>query len=201
MVIPLYITFCFVNAAFNILFNFFHFNYSVLWCGSLGLILFETLWFLDSDVHFPSWVREVFSYYVFRYVIWGTSWVALVTNSPASARDTGSIPGSGSSPGEGNGSTLQYSCLENPVDRGNWWAVVPGVTKNRTRPSNWTQMFSALFFLSFPSGTCIMHMWLCLMLFQRSLKLSSFLFILFFCSSSVISTTVFWLADSFLCII
>ena len=48
------------------------------------------------------------------------------------ARDTGSIPGSGRSPGEGHGNPLQYSCLENPMDRGAWWAVVHGVTKSWT---------------------------------------------------------------------
>ena len=43
------------------------------------------------------------------------------------ARDSGSIPGSGRSSGEGNGSPLQLSCLENPMDRGAWWARVHGV--------------------------------------------------------------------------
>ena len=44
-----------------------------------------------------------------------------------SAGDLGSIPGSGRSLGEGNGNLLQYSCLENPMDRGAWWATVPGI--------------------------------------------------------------------------
>ena len=58
----------------------------------------------------------------------------LVTkNLPANAGDLGSIPGSGSSPGEGNDNPLQYSCLENPVDRGGWWAAVHGVAQSRTR--------------------------------------------------------------------
>ena len=48
--------------------------------------------------------------------------------SACSAGDQGSIPGSGRSPGEGNGNPLQYSCLENPMDRGAWWALVHGVT-------------------------------------------------------------------------
>ena len=55
-----------------------------------------------------------------------------------SARDTGdpgSIPGSGRSPEEGNGNPVQYSCLENSVDRGPCWATVQGVTKSRTRLS------------------------------------------------------------------
>ena len=52
--------------------------------------------------------------------------------SAYNAGDPGSIPGSGSSPGEGNGSPLQYSCLENPMDRGAWRATVHGVTKSQT---------------------------------------------------------------------
>ena len=50
--------------------------------------------------------------------------------------DAGLIPGSGRSPGEGNGNLLQYSCLKNPKDRGVWQARVHGITKSRTRLSN-----------------------------------------------------------------
>ena len=57
--------------------------------------------------------------------------------STCNAGDTGSIPWSGTSPGEGNGNLLRYSCLENAMDGGAWWwATVPGVTKSRTRLSN-----------------------------------------------------------------
>ena len=49
--------------------------------------------------------------------------------STYNAGDLGSIPGSGRSPGEGNGNPLQYSCLENPMDRGVWWATVHGVPR------------------------------------------------------------------------
>ena len=52
-----------------------------------------------------------------------------VKNPPTNAGDTGSIPGSGRSPGEGNGNPLQCSCLENPMDRGAWRAIVHDVTK------------------------------------------------------------------------
>ena len=52
-----------------------------------------------------------------------------------SAEDLGSIPGSGRSPGEGNSNPLQYSCLENPMDRGVWWATVHGVTNSQTQLS------------------------------------------------------------------
>ena len=57
-------------------------------------------------------------------------------NLPANAGDagdTGLIPGLGKSPGEGNGNPLQYSCPENPMDRGAWQATVHGVKKSRTR--------------------------------------------------------------------
>ena len=63
------------------------------------------------------------------------SWVVLVVkNLPAKARDTGDlglIPGSGRSPGGGNGNTLQYSSLGKAMDRGPWWATVHGVAKSQ----------------------------------------------------------------------
>ena len=52
-----------------------------------------------------------------------------VMNPPADAGDLGLIPGLGRSPGKVNGNPLQYSCLENPMDRGAWWATVHGVAK------------------------------------------------------------------------
>ena len=55
--------------------------------------------------------------------------------SACHAGDQGSIPGLGSSSGEGNGNPLQYSCLENSMDREAWWATVRGVTKSRTQLS------------------------------------------------------------------
>ena len=62
------------------------------------------------------------------------SQVALVVkNPPANAGDMGLIPGSERSPGEENGNPLKYSCLENPMDRGAWWATVHGVAKSHTR--------------------------------------------------------------------
>ena len=47
--------------------------------------------------------------------------------SACNAGDPGSVPGLGRFPGEGNGNPLQYSCLENPMDRGGWWTAVRGV--------------------------------------------------------------------------
>ena len=87
----------------------------------------------------------------------GASQVALVVkNLPASAgdaRDTGLIPGSRSSPGGRCGSPLQGSCLENPMDRGAWWATVHGVSKSWTEATSHTHthththtaLFSKLF--------------------------------------------------------
>ena len=54
----------------------------------------------------------------------------VIKNLPANAGDLGLTPGSGRSPGEGNGNPFQYSCLGNSMDRGAWWATVHGVTKS-----------------------------------------------------------------------
>ena len=59
----------------------------------------------------------------------------VVKKLPASAgdrKDMGLIPGSGRFPGEGNGNPLQYSCLENPMDRETWWTTVPGIAELET---------------------------------------------------------------------
>ena len=56
----------------------------------------------------------------------------VVKVSACNAGNLGSIPGSGRSHGEGNAYTLQHSCLENPMDRGAWWATVHGVAKGQT---------------------------------------------------------------------
>ena len=57
-----------------------------------------------------------------------------IKDPSASVREAGSIPGSGRCPGKGNDNPLQYSCLENLMVRGAWWATVHGVTKS------WTQL-------------------------------------------------------------
>ena len=78
--------------------------------------------------------------------IWASQVALVGKNSPANARDLrdmGLIPGWGRSPGlgrsprEGHGNPLQYACLENPMDRGAWWATVHEVAKSWTRLSNW----------------------------------------------------------------
>ena len=60
----------------------------------------------------------------------------MVKNPPANVGDAGSIPGPGRSPGGGNGNPLQHSCLENPMDRGAWQAIVHEVAKSCTRLSD-----------------------------------------------------------------
>ena len=64
-----------------------------------------------------------------------------VKASACNAGDLGSIPGLGGSTGEGNGNPLQYSCLENPMDGGAWWATVHGVAKSWTGLSDFTFTF------------------------------------------------------------
>ena len=86
------------------------------------------------------------TFYLQFYCLWGfpgslDSKASIVPN----AGDLGLIPGSGRVPGEGNGNPLQYSCLENPMDRGAWWATVHGVTESWTRLSD----FSSLHFITY----------------------------------------------------
>ena len=68
-------------------------------------------------------------------LIWWRATVSDSKESAFSAGDLGSIPESRISPGKGHGSPLQYPCLENPMDRGAWWATVYEVAKSRTRPT------------------------------------------------------------------
>ena len=83
-----------------------------------------------------------------KTAVWGgetASWKIWleVKLSTCNAGDLGLIPGSGRSPGEGNGNPLQYSCLENSTDRGTWWATVHGFLKSWTWLSDFT--FTSVF--------------------------------------------------------
>ena len=70
-------------------------------------------------------------------VIWRASLVAqMVMKSACNAREPGLVPGSGRSPGEGNGYPLQYSCLENSMDKGAWQAIIYGFTETQTQLSD-----------------------------------------------------------------
>ena len=64
----------------------------------------------------------------------------MVKNSPADAGDEGSIPGSGRYPGDGIGSSLHCSCLENPRDIGAWWSTVHGVKESQIHLSTYTHI-------------------------------------------------------------
>ena len=67
---------------------------------------------------------------------------SVVKNLPANAGDAGSIPGSGRSYRVGNSNPLQYSCQDNPMDRGTWWAAVHRGRKSQTRTTKWLQLSS-----------------------------------------------------------
>ena len=84
-----------------------------------------------------TWTGDTQDFLVPKALLPGGSEVKV---SACNAGDPGSIPGLGRSPGEGNGNPLQYSCLENPKDRGAWWATVYGVAKSRTRLSDFTSL-------------------------------------------------------------
>ena len=93
------------------------------------------------------------------------SWLGFPGGSDSKASaynggDAGSIPGLGRCPGEGNGNPLQYSCLENPMDWGAWWATVHGVIKSQTRLSNFT--------FTFVVSTCVPASLLALQIPSRS---------------------------------
>ena len=82
-------------------------------------------------------VTNIFKHIKFRS-LFPSAWDSLVAQmiqSACNAGDLSSIPGLGRSPGEGNRNPLQYSCLENSMDRGVWRGVVHRVTKNRTQLS------------------------------------------------------------------
>ena len=93
-----------------------------------------------------------------KYVQFGASQVALVVKNPPAntgdIRDWGSIPGSGRSPGGGPGNPLQYSCLENPMDRGGWRAIAHRVSKSQTQLKR-LSMYTHMCNLSYVSYTSI----------------------------------------------
>ena len=77
-------------------------------------------------------IRYTEKVHEFVFIVQASLVAQKVKKSACSTGDLGSIPGSGRSPGEGNGNPLQYSCLENPMDRGAWWATVHGVAESDT---------------------------------------------------------------------
>ena len=77
-------------------------------------------------------IDGVSKYYIGNAYNWGFPGITEGKESACNVGDSGSIPGLGGFPGEGNGNPQQYSCLENSMDRGAWWAIVQGVTKSQT---------------------------------------------------------------------
>ena len=86
---------------------------------------------MDCIVHGVAKSQTRLSDFHFHFIvlIMGFPWWLSGKESACNVGDQGSIPGSGRSSGEGNGNPLQYSCLENPMDKGAWWATVHRVTE------------------------------------------------------------------------
>ena len=116
------------------------------WIIFVQNVHFWSRWHLYSyfscflDIHQDKPQRSLISITIYNRRV---SQVALVVkHPPANAgdiRNMGSIPGSGKTPRGGHGNPLQYSCLENPMDRGTWQAVVHRITKSQTQPK-WLSM-------------------------------------------------------------
>ena len=87
---------------------------------------------LVPSVWYTPGQEEEFSFCLPLNKIWSSPVARVVKNPPTTAGEAGLIPGSGRFPGGGNGNPLQYSCLENSVDRGAWQATVQGFSKNQT---------------------------------------------------------------------
>ena len=104
------------------------------------ILIHATLWVLLWAKHYI----KLFDNYLFKIFnpLGGASLVSSVVKNPLPMQETGSIPGSGRSPGEGNGNPLQYSCLENAMDRRGWWAAVHGVTRSWTGLSTHARIFA-----------------------------------------------------------
>ena len=103
----------------------------LLWCFCLNY--WHPLYILDLN---PLQLHVLIFFFFFLMPM-ASLLAQMVKNLPVMQEgDLGLIPGSGSCPGEGNGNPHQCSCLENPMDRGAWQAIVPGVTKSRTRLSD-----------------------------------------------------------------
>ena len=103
-----------------------------VWSGSLADSVYMGLVFVSIQPVCVFWLEHLIHFHS------RASLVAQVKASSCNAGDLGLIPGLGRCTGEGNGNPLQYSCLENPMDREAWWATVHGAAKRRTRLSDFT---------------------------------------------------------------
>ena len=106
-------------------------------------VFIKTVWYLPSlcrSGHVRFTPQKWFIYFQIQY-LWGFPGGSDGKDSAHNTGGSGLIPGSGRSPGGGNGKPLQYSCLGNPMDREAWWATIHGVAKSQTRLSDFTFTF------------------------------------------------------------
>ena len=107
------------------------------WCAAIHGVAKSRTWLSGwTELNWTE-LKNIFSFERHYYEYWfpgGSDSKASTCN----AGDLHSISGSGRSPGEGNGNPLQYSCLENSMDGGTWWATVHGVAKSQTRLNAFT---------------------------------------------------------------
>ena len=99
----------------------------------MPLTFFSVIIKYVQKIHEHTVSRMVWVYFQLDANIMGFPGGSDGKESTRNVGDPGSIPGSGRSPGEGNGYPLQYSCLENSMDRGAWWATIYGITKSQTQ--------------------------------------------------------------------
>ena len=97
---------------------------------------------LNQAIKNTSCPNVIYSKNVYIKAVWGFPWGLDDKESACNAGDPCSIPGLGRSPGEGNGNPLQFSSLENSMDRGAWWVTVHGVVESWTQLSDYTFYFS-----------------------------------------------------------
>ena len=95
---------------------------------------FSTIWATREAPYWMYWMHIIKFWWIKRCIMIKPGFLGGSNGkeSACNAGDLGSIPGSGISPGERNGNPLQYSCLENSMDREAWWVTVHGVAKSRT---------------------------------------------------------------------
>ena len=113
---------------------------------SMGLERVGHNWLTKQQI--PVWCRNFIPinlYLLLFCAILGFPGGSVVKNPSANVGDVDSIPGLGRFPGGGNGNSFQYSCLENPIDRGGWQAMVHRVTKSQTRLNDWVHTYISIY--------------------------------------------------------